>query len=57
MFPCPLEWAMTSKTDIGATDRVAFPCIHGATATYIDSLAHTPSRNKKGNVAATHRRW
>ena len=47
--PCPLEWAMTSETDIGATDRVAFPCIHGAASTHIDSLAHTFFRNKMWN--------
>ena len=28
--PCPVEWAMTSASETGATDRVAFPCIHGA---------------------------
>ena len=28
--PCPLEWAMTTATDVGATDRVAFPCIQPA---------------------------
>src|SRR6266702_3922437 len=39
--PCPVEWAMTSSTQTGATDRVAFPCIHGAASTHIDSLAHT----------------
>ncbi|MBI2186937.1 MAG: MBL fold metallo-hydrolase [Acidobacteria bacterium] len=39
--PCPAEWAMTSATQTGATDRVAFPCIHGAASTHIDSLAHT----------------
>src|SRR5262245_18379531 len=39
--PCPAEWAMTTATDTGATDRVAYPCIHGAAATHIDSLAHT----------------
>jgi hypothetical protein len=37
--PCPAEWAMTSATQTGATDRVAFPCIHGAATTHIDSLA------------------
>jgi kynurenine formamidase len=47
--PCPLEWAMTSATDTGATDRVAFPCIHGAASTHIDSLAHTFFRNKMWN--------
>jgi kynurenine formamidase len=39
--PCPVEWAMTSASQTGATDRVAFPCIHGAASTHIDSLAHT----------------
>ena len=39
--PCPAEWAMTSSSQTGATDRVAFPCIHGAASTHIDSLAHT----------------
>jgi kynurenine formamidase len=47
--PCPLEWAMTSATETGATDRVAFPCIHGAASTHIDSLAHTFFRNKMWN--------
>ena len=39
--PCPAEWAMSTATRDGATDRVAFPCIHGAASTHIDSLAHT----------------
>src|SRR5262249_44699341 len=39
--PCPAEWAMTSSSQTGATDRVAFPYIHGAASTHIDSLAHT----------------
>ena len=47
--PCPAEWAMTSATDSGATDRVAFPCIHGAASTHIDSLAHTFFRGKMWN--------
>src|SRR5258705_9836801 len=38
--PCPAEWAMTATSQTGATDRVAFPCIHGAASTHIDSLAH-----------------
>ena len=33
----------------GATDRVAFPCIHGASATHIDSLAHTFFAGKMWN--------
>jgi kynurenine formamidase len=47
--PCPAEWAMTSSTQTGATDRVAFPCIHGAAATHIDSLAHTFFAGKMWN--------
>ena len=47
--PCPAEWAMTSTSDTGATDRVAFPCIHGAASTHIDSLAHTFFRGKMWN--------
>src|ERR1041384_1614804 len=39
--PCPAEWAMLTATDTGSTDRIAYPCIHGAAATHIDSLAHT----------------
>jgi kynurenine formamidase len=47
--PCPVEWAMTSHSETGATDRVAFPCIHGAGSTHIDSLAHTFFRNRMWN--------
>ena len=47
--PCPAEWAMLTATDTGATDRVAFPCIHGAAATHIDSLAHTFFAGKMWN--------
>src|SRR6266699_3378602 len=47
--PCPVEWAMSTATESGATDRVAFPYIHGAAATHIDSLAHTFFRGKMWN--------
>ena len=47
--PCPAEWGMTTATESGATDRVAFPCIHGAASTHIDSLAHTFFRGKMWN--------
>jgi kynurenine formamidase len=40
---------MLTATDTGATDRVAYPCIHGAAATHIDSLAHTFFRGKMWN--------
>jgi kynurenine formamidase len=38
--PCPAEWSMLAAGDAGAVDRIAFPCIHGAGTTHIDSLAH-----------------
>ena len=38
--PCPAEWAMVTASPSGATDRIAYPCIHGAGATHIDSFAH-----------------
>ncbi len=38
--PCPAEWAMVTASPTGATDRIAYPCIHGAGATHIDSYAH-----------------
>ena len=38
--PCPAEWAMVNASQGSATDRIAYPCIHGAGATHIDSLAH-----------------
>lgn len=38
--PCPAEWSMVSATPGAATDRIAYPCIHGAGATHLDSLAH-----------------
>jgi kynurenine formamidase len=47
--PCPAEWAMTSVSQTGATDRVAFPCIHNAASTHIDSLAHTFFAGKMWN--------
>jgi kynurenine formamidase len=38
--PCPAEWAMVGASQSAATDRIAYPCIHGAGATHIDSFAH-----------------
>jgi kynurenine formamidase len=38
--PCPVEWAMVTASEAGATDRVAYPCIHGAGTTHLDSFAH-----------------
>jgi len=39
-IPCPAESAITTVNGRGAVDRIAFPCIHGAGHTHIDSLAH-----------------
>jgi kynurenine formamidase len=38
--PCPVEWSMTSLTPAMAMDRIAYPCIHGAGTTHLDSFAH-----------------
>ena len=38
--PCPVEWAMVAASQGAATDRIAYPCIHGAGTTHIDSYAH-----------------
>jgi kynurenine formamidase len=38
--PCPIEWGMLTATQSIAMDRVAFPCIHGAGHTHLDSFAH-----------------
>ena len=38
--PCPIEWEMASASPRGASDRVAYRCIHGAGTTHIDGFAH-----------------
>jgi kynurenine formamidase len=38
--PCPVEWAMLTASVAGATDRIGYPCIHGAGSTHLDSFAH-----------------
>lgn len=38
--PCPVEWAMVTASQTGATDRIGYPCIHGAGTTHLDSFAH-----------------
>lgn len=38
--PCPVEWAMVTATSSAATDRIGYPCIHGAGTTHLDSFAH-----------------
>jgi kynurenine formamidase len=38
--PCPPEWEMATANRSGATDRISYPCIHGAGTTHIDGFAH-----------------
>ncbi|OFW00292.1 MAG: hypothetical protein A3I61_08955 [Acidobacteria bacterium RIFCSPLOWO2_02_FULL_68_18] len=38
--PCPVEWSMVTASESGATDRIGFPCIHGAGTTHLDAFAH-----------------
>lgn len=38
--PCPVEWAMLTASEAGATDRIGYPCIHGAGTTHLDAFAH-----------------
>lgn len=47
--PCPAEWAMVSANSASATDRIAYPCIHGAGATHLDSFAHIFFNGKMWN--------
>lgn len=47
--PCPAEWAMSTASEAGATDRIAYPCIHGAGATHLDSFAHRFFNGKMWN--------
>ena len=38
--PCPIEWEMASLGPTGATDRIAYRCIHGPGTTHIDGFGH-----------------
>jgi kynurenine formamidase len=38
--PCPASWAMINATENAATDQIAFPCVHGAGNTHLDSFGH-----------------
>jgi kynurenine formamidase len=38
--PCPIEWEMATANASGATDRIAYRCIHGPGTTHIDGFAH-----------------
>jgi hypothetical protein len=54
--PCPAEWAMLTATDTGATDRVAYPCIHGAAAT-TSIRSRTRSSAERCGTGMTPRNW
>ncbi len=38
--PCPADWAMLTASRTGATDQIAFNCIHGAGNTHLDAFGH-----------------
>ena len=38
--PCPITWSMTRATRTGASDEIAYPCIHGPGTTHLDAFAH-----------------
>ena len=38
--PCPVEWRMVRATRTGASDQIAYPCIHGPGTTHLDAFAH-----------------
>lgn len=38
--PCPIEWSMVRATRAGASDTIAYPCIHGPGTTHHDAFAH-----------------
>ncbi|MDA1369624.1 MAG: cyclase family protein [Proteobacteria bacterium] len=47
--PCPVEWEMINAGPNGASDRVAYRCIHGAGTTHIDGFAHRFFHGKMWN--------
>ena len=47
--PCPAGWAMLTASRAGATDQIAFPCIHGAGNTHLDSFGHIFFNGKMWN--------
>jgi kynurenine formamidase len=52
--PCPIEWSMLTATQSTAMDRIAFPCIHGAGHTHLDSFAHVFFDGKMWNGYAVN---
>lgn len=51
--PCPVQWEMASANARGATDRIAYRCIHGAGATHLDGFAHRFFDGRMWNGYAT----
>ncbi len=47
--PCPNEWAMVTASESGATDRIGYPCIHGAGTTHFDAFGHVAFNGKMWN--------
>ena len=38
--PCPIDWSMVRASRASASDRLAYPCIHGPGTTHLDAFAH-----------------
>jgi kynurenine formamidase len=47
--PSPIEWAMLTASQSGATDRVGWSAIHGPGHTHLDSFAHVFFNGKMWN--------
>src|SRR4029453_15746215 len=47
--PVPIEGGLPPATQSVAMDKVAFPCIHGAGHTHLDSFAHVFFNGKMWN--------
>jgi kynurenine formamidase len=47
--PSPIEWAMVTASQSGATDRVGWSAIHGPGHTHLDSFAHVFFNGKMWN--------
>ncbi len=47
--PCPTEWKMTRASRRGASDSIAYPCIHGPGTTHLDAFAHVFFAGKMWN--------
>lgn len=45
--PCPVVWEMINVSGSGSSDRIAFPCMHGAGHTHIDGFGHHGTHDGK----------